>query len=137
MIAVDSNILAYLLMEGGRTAEARLLLERDPDWHSDAFALIELTNIFATSIRAGNLDLSQATNALAEAQALIEPGLHTVPHPETLTLASRFRVSAHVARYLGVALALSVPLVTEDRRLRKAAPEMTRSVAEAIAAMSQ
>ena len=137
MIAVASNVLAYLLLDGVRTAEARLLLERDPDWHSDALALIELTNIFATSIRAGHLDLSQATNALAEAQALIDPGLHSVPHAETLTLASRFRVSAYDARYLGVALALGVPLVTADRRLRKAAPEPTRSVAEAIAAMSE
>ena len=59
MIAVDSNILAYLLMDGGRTAEARLLLERDPDWHSDAFALVELTNMFATAIRARQLDLSR------------------------------------------------------------------------------
>ena len=135
MIAVDSNILAYLLLDGGKTTEARLLLERDPDWHSDAFALIELTNIFATSIRAGNLDLAQATTALAEAQALIDPGLHIVPHTETLNLASRFRVSAYDARYLGVALALGIPLVTEDRRLRKAAPELTCSLADAIAAM--
>lgn len=136
MIAVDSNILAYLLIDGGRTAEARMLLERDPDWHSDVFALVELTNIFATSIRAGQLDFSRATNALAEAQALIDPGLHAVAHAETLILANRFRISAYDARYLGVALALGVPLVSEDRRLRKAAPELTRSLADAIAAMN-
>lgn len=135
MIAVDSNILAYLLIDGGRTAEARLLLERDPDWHSDAFVLVELTNILATSIRAGQLDLSRATNALAEAQALIDPGLHAVAHVETLKLANRFRVSAYDARYLGVALALGVPLVSEDRRLRKAAPDLTRSLADAIGAI--
>ena len=132
MIAVDSNVLAYLLIDGVRTTEARLLLERDPDWHSDAFALVELTNILVTMVRAGQLDISRATLALAEAQALLDPGLHFVAHPEALNLANRFRVSAYDARYLGVALALGVRLVSEDRRLRKAAPELTRSLADAI-----
>ena len=134
MIAVDSNILAYLLIDGARTAEARLLLERDADWHSDAFALVEFTNILATTIRAGHLALSRATIALAEAQAVLDPGLHAVAHSEVLTLANRFRVSAYDARYLGVALALGVRLVSEDRRLRKSAPDLTRSLADAIAA---
>lgn len=133
MIAVDSNVLAYLLIDGVRTTEARLLLERDPDWHSDAFALVELTNILATTVRVGKLDISRATLALAEAQALLDPGLHFVAHAEALTLANRFRVSAYDARYLGVALALGVRLISEDRRLRKAAPELTRSLADAIA----
>jgi predicted nucleic acid-binding protein len=135
MIAVDSNILAYLLIDGGRTTEARLLLERDPDWHSDAFSLVELTNILATTIRVGDLDVSRATIALVEAQAVISAGLHAVAHSEALTLANRFRVSAYDARYLGVALALGVPLVSEDRRLRTAAPDLTQSLADALAAV--
>ncbi len=134
MVAVDSNILAYLLLNGARTAQARLLLERDPDWHTDAFAHVELTNIFATTVRVRQLDSSAAIVALAEAQALMEPGLHHVAHPEALTLAIRFGLSAYDARYLGVALALGVPLVTEDRRLRKAASELTVSLADALAA---
>ncbi len=105
MVAIDSNILAYLLLNGARTAQARLLLERDPDWHTDAFAHVELTNIFATTVRVRQLDSSAAIVALAEAQA-----------------------------YLGAALALGVPLVTDDRRLRKAASELTVSLADALAA---
>ena len=134
MIAVDSNILAYLLIDGGKTTEARSLLERDPDWHSDAFALVELTNILATTIRAGRLDVSRATIALVEAQAVIDAGLHAVAHAEALTLANRLRVSAYDARYLGVALALGVPLVSEDRRLRRAGPDLMQSLADALAA---
>ena len=134
MIAVDSNVLAYLLIDGAQTADARLLLERDPDWHSDAFVLVELANILATSVRTGRLEISRAVVALAEAQAVIDEGLHMVAHAEALMLANRFRVSAYDARYLGLALALDVPLVTEDGRLRKAAPELTRSLANAVAA---
>lgn len=133
MIAVDSNVLAYLLIAGERTTLARAVLERDPDWHSEAFALVELTNILATSVRVGRLGAPSAKLALAKAQAVMDSGLHALAHAEALDLANRFRISAYDARYLGVALGLGVPLVTEDRRLRKAAPELTLSLAEAAA----
>ncbi len=32
MIAVDTNVLAYLYLPGEYTAQAEALLERDPDW---------------------------------------------------------------------------------------------------------
>src|SRR5438874_114823 len=101
MIVIDSNVLAYLLIDGGKTAEARSLLERDPDWHSDAFVLVELTNILATAVRTRRLAIPRAVAALAQAQAVIEPGLHGVAHAEASALANRFGVSAYDARYLG------------------------------------
>lgn len=134
MLAVDSNILAYLLIEGPRTVDARSLFGLDPDWHVDEFALVELSNILATAVRLGQLDLGRAEAALSEAQSVVEGAQHGVTHAEALALAERYRVTAYDARHLGVALALGVPLVTEDRKLRKAAPAMTRSLAEAIGA---
>lgn len=32
MVIVDTNILAYLLIVGERTADAQSLYDRDPDW---------------------------------------------------------------------------------------------------------
>lgn len=132
MVVVDSNVLAYLLIQGPRTADARSLLDRDADWHADEFALVELTNILATAMRVGQLDLGRAVSALSEAQTVVDGALHGVAHTEVLALAERFRITAYDARHLGVALALGVPLVSEDRRLRKAAPALTRSLAEAL-----
>lgn len=134
MLVVDSNILAYLIIDGVRTSEARRLLDRDPDWHSERLALIELTNVLATAMRVRNLGLAPANAALAEGLDVIESGLHDLAHAEALALASRFGITAYDARYLGIAMALGAPLVTEDRRLRKAAPALTRSLAEAVAA---
>ena len=37
----------------GPDASARQLFDRDADWHTDAFALVELTNVLATSMRTG------------------------------------------------------------------------------------
>jgi predicted nucleic acid-binding protein len=132
MVAIDSNVLAYLLIDGNQTAHARALLDRDADWHSDAFVLIDLTNVLASAVRLRGLGLSQATTVLSNAQSVIEPGLHAVPHADALALAARYRVSAYDARYLVVARELGTRLVTEDARLRKAAPTLTRSLVEAL-----
>jgi predicted nucleic acid-binding protein len=122
MVVVDSNVLAYLLIEGEKTPLARALFERDPVWHSASFAPLELTNILATSIRAARLDAASANQVLAKALALMEDSLHELPHAQVLALTNRLRISAYDALYLGVSIDLGVPLVTEDRRLREAAP---------------
>jgi predicted nucleic acid-binding protein len=132
MIVVDSNVLAYLLIHGAQTVRARTLLERDADWHSDAFVLVELTNVLATAIRVRGLALSQATAALNQAKDVVESGLHAVAHDDALSVAARYRVSAYDARYLAVARDLGLPLITEDAKLRKAAPLLTQSLADAL-----
>ena len=43
-------------------------------------------------------------------------------------------VSAYDARFLVAARELGVKLVTEDEKLRRAAPELTQSLEEALAA---
>jgi predicted nucleic acid-binding protein len=133
MVAVDSNILVYLLLNVEHTARARALLEADADWHSDEFVLVELTNVLATAIRVRGLPLPQAAAALAKAVSVIESGLHMARHADVLALAAQLQVSAYDARFLVVARDLGVRLVTEDAKLRRAAPTLTQSLAEALA----
>jgi hypothetical protein len=35
VVLVDTNILAYLMLEGDRTPDVQRLYERDHDWHSE------------------------------------------------------------------------------------------------------
>jgi predicted nucleic acid-binding protein len=51
-----------------------------------------------------------------------------------LAIATRHRVSAYDARFLSLADQLGSRLITEDARLRAAAPALTQSLAEALAA---
>ena len=133
MVVVDTNILAYLLISGDRTDFARALFERDAEWKSDAFVLIEFSNILATYERRGDLDRTEADRLQNDAETLLR-GLVNIPHVTALETARQFGVSAYDARFLAAAEQLKSRLVTEDAKLRSAAPELTLSLAESLAA---
>lgn len=134
MVIIDTNVLAYLLLIGNRTEEAQALRARDADWRSDYFVLVEFTNVLVTCIRTRGLPLERAAGLQSEAEELLGDGLQFAPHADALMLASRYAVSAYDARFLAVAQRLDAKLVTEDAKLRAAAPALTMSLAEALTA---
>ena len=132
MVVVDTNVLAYLLIEGDRTADAQALYARDPDWRSEGFLLVEFSNILATYLRAGSLERGAAEGLLASAEQILSGSLN-LPHARALGIAAEFGVSAYDARFLGAARGLGTKLVTEDAKLRRAAPGLTQSLSQALA----
>ena len=109
------------------------LFARDADWKSEAFVLIELSNNLATYLRADSLSRNQAHALEVEAEKRLT-GIVSLPHARALRVAEQFGVSAYDARFLGAAHSFKTRLVTEDARLRKAAPASTISLSEALAA---
>lgn len=83
MIVFDTNILTYLLIVGDHTQEARSLYAWDSDWRSDAFLLIEFSNILATYYRTGGLSFGQTKSLLNEAELRLH-NLISIPHPAAL-----------------------------------------------------
>ena len=132
MQLVDTNIVAYLLIEGDRTGQAQALWQADPDWRSESFYRIEFSNLLATHVRAKALTLAQAVTLLDHAATLV-PAVVDAAHADALRAAALFGVSAYDARFLVAAENLGIKLVTEDSRLHKAAPKLTRSLGEALA----
>jgi len=133
VLIVDTNVLAYLLIEGDYTAAARLLHRRDDDWRSEAFIMIEFTNVLTASIAARRMNLVLAQRFLADATSLLHGKLGLIPHDSVLSLAVQYRVTAYDARFLALAQQLDCRLVTEDAKLRAAALKLTQSLAEALA----
>ena len=132
MVVVDTNILASLLIEGPFSTAARSLLAADPDWHSEPFIIVELSNVLATQVRAKRIGLDAALIVLSQGAAAMDTRLHAVDHAAALAFAQRHSVSAYDARYLAVAHGLGQRLVSEDAALRRRAPDMTCSLADAL-----
>lgn len=133
MQVVDTNIVVNLLMEGPYSASARSLYARDQGWQSEPLLLIELTNVLATVVRKLAYTLADANTILISAQRIMAPGLRRVADHDVLHAAAHFGVTGYDARFLVVARAIGTRLVTEDAKLRRAAPELTCSLAEALA----
>jgi predicted nucleic acid-binding protein len=131
VVLVDTNILAYLLIEGDRTPAAQALYGRDPDWRSESFIMVEFSNILATYVRTRALTHKQGTGLLAEAEALM-PALTSLQHRQGLDTATEFGISAYDARFIAVARQMRVKLITEDVKLRAAVPAWTLSLGDAV-----
>ncbi len=132
MQIVDTNIVAYLLIDGHQTSAAQALRARDPDWRSEAFLLVEFTNVLASSVASKRMTLPLARDFLTSATGLFDGKMEHLQHSLVLEAAARYRVSAYDARFLALAEQLGRRLVTEDAKLRKAAPGLTQSLNEAL-----
>jgi predicted nucleic acid-binding protein len=112
------------MLEGDRTAAAQELYERDPDWRSEAFIMVEFSNVLSTYVRSKALNRDQALKILAGAEGLM-PTLGSVRHARALEAATQFSISAYDARFIALAMQMKVRLVTEDAKLRAAVPSWT------------
>jgi predicted nucleic acid-binding protein len=130
VVLVDTNVLAYLMLEGDRTSAAQELFERDADWRSEAFIMVEFSNVLTTYVRTKVLSRDQGLKVLAGAEKLV-PVLTSVQNARALEVATQFGLSAYDARFVALAIQMKVKLVTEDANLRAAVPSWTVSLADA------
>jgi len=130
VVLVDTNVLAYLMLEGDRTSAAQELFERDADWRSEAFIMVEFSNVLTTYVRTKVLSRDQGLKLLAGAEKLV-PVLTSVQNARALEVATQFGLSAYDARFVALAIQMKVKLVTEDAKLRAAVPSWTVSLADA------
>src|SRR5437763_736094 len=103
MVLIDTNVLVYLIISGEQTGAAQALWRRDSDWRSEAFVLVEFSNVLAHYISVRRLALRQAEQLLARATELMANRLARVPHAHALAVAARFGITAYDARFLALA----------------------------------
>ncbi len=133
MVVVDTNIIAPLYVRSAQTDAVEELFARDAVWRTEPLALIELSNVLITYERSRYITAATARDCLNRAAAFLQPHLFRVSHQAALDAALDYRVTAYDARFLALANQLGHRLVTEDTRLRAAAPALTQSLAEALA----
>ncbi len=133
MVLVDTNVIAPLYVRSARTEAVEELFARDAVWRTEPLALIELSNVLITYERSRYITAATARDCLNRAAAFLQPHLFRVSHQAALEAALDYRVTAYDARFLALADQLGIRLITEDARLRAAAPALTQSLAEVLA----
>lgn len=128
MIVVDVNVVAYFFIEGEKTASARDLFRRDPDWRLPALWRHEYLNVLATFVRQNGATIAQAQTLWRQSIELFGPGEQSVDMETALVLATGKRISAYDAQYIALARQLQTVCVTEDKRLLRTFPTLTRTI---------
>ena len=123
MIVVDTNVVAYLLIQGGKTAKAERLFKRDPEWAVPALWRSEMRNVLSLYVRKGLMTLPKALGVMQEGIELVGALEWDVPSEDVLLLAASSRRSAYDCEFVALARMLEVPLHTADAALARAFPQ--------------
>ena len=124
MIVVDSNVIVYCWVRGEHTAFAQRVRLRDPAWHVPIQWRSEFRSALAGHMRRGTFDLQRAARIMAIVESEFEGCEHKVPSDAVLELAARKALSAYDCEFVALAQSLRVPLLTEDKAILKAFPEV-------------
>lgn len=133
MVVVDTNVLAYLLIESAETPLARRVLTADPEWAAPVLWRSEFRNLLATYIRHSRMPIVDAMGYFGDAEKFVHGREHLGDSRTILSLAHESGRSAYDCEFVAVAKDLRVPLITNDRRLRASFPETAVSPAEFLA----
>ena len=128
MIVVDTNVVAYLLLPGPQTALAEDLLIQQPEWAAPPLWRSEWRNVLAGYLRRGALDLNQALALQQQAELLVIRHEEPVSSQAVLQLVASSRCSAYDCEFVAAAQQLDVPLVTADRALLAAFPDVAHGL---------
>ena len=133
MIVVDANILIYSLIKCEQSPLIQKLRGKDADWRTAALCLHETLNVLATYQRREVLTLAQCRALLGHADRFIKVAQCEVKMDTALAVAAEYAITGYDAQYVALAQSLNAPLITEDRKLRKAVPGIAFSMQEFLA----
>jgi predicted nucleic acid-binding protein len=128
MIVVDANILVYRIVAGEMTGGALQLQEKDPDWRTSPLWEYEFGNALALMILQKHLTTKLASELFQTAKEYFTPGEMRADPDSAMQLTTEKKISYYDAQYLALARMLDVPLVTEDKALRKAGGKSALSI---------
>jgi len=127
LIVADTNLIAYLLIEGTQTTSAKAVWEKDPQWMLPTIWRSEFLNVLTTSIRANVLTLEQAHDIWHVALTIFGQNEVEPEGADVLDQAASRHLSAYDAQFAVAAADLDVLLVTSDRRLLAACADIALS----------
>lgn len=124
MIVADSNLIAYLLIPGDKSAMADEVFLKDPAWAVQLICRSEIRNILTLYMRHGKISLNQAQATMEKAERLWRGHEFSVPSNDILELTHKHNVTAYDGEFVVLAQALNVTLVTFDKALTKLFPKI-------------
>ncbi len=134
MIVVDTNVIAYLYLSNERSEQVERLLEKDAEWAAPLLWRSELRNVLTLYMRKEIMSLQEAQRVMEEASLLLDGREYDVVSFRVLELAASSTCSAYDCEFVALAQEIEKPLVTVDRKVLKAFPNIAVSLDELVGA---
>ncbi len=128
MIVVDTNVIAYLFIEGDHTAIAEKVRETDRDWAAPLLWRSEMCNVLMLYLRRRIMDLADAQMHMSQAEKMLLDRGHEIDSSRVLELANDSGCSAYDCEFVALAEKLFVRLVTADKKLIATFPSVAISM---------
>jgi len=128
MIVVDTNVIGYLFLSSHRSALSEEALRKDPEWAAPVLWRSELRSVLTLYMRKGVITLDNAQQIMNGSMDLLLGREYEVSSAHVLNLASESTCSAYDCEFVAVAKDLRVPLVTVDKQVLQAFPEVAVSL---------
>ncbi len=132
MIVVDTNVVAYLLLAGPQTEKAEALLLHDPEWAAPVLWRSELRSVLSGYLRRGQLERQQVLRLQGQAESLLQGREVPVDSADVFRLVEASDCSAYDCEFVAAALALQSRLISSDRQLLRAFPEIASPLEHAV-----
>jgi predicted nucleic acid-binding protein len=132
MIVADASLVARLVIEGPDTALAQAVYDQDDVWTAPSLLRYEMRHVLLKHIRAKLVDLAHAEQVLETAFAVVS-SIDDSASDFALAIAVELQISSYDAEYIVLAQRMSMPVVTFDQKLLRAARGIAISADEFIA----
>ncbi len=132
MIIVDTNILVYRWLPSPHHAAADALIRFDPIWTAPRLWRSEFRNVAIHYVRLGLIRLIDAETATSRAEKSLLGGEHLVSDHDVYALADRSKCTAYDCEFAALAQRLQTKLITDDKALARAFPQLCLTLAQAV-----
>lgn len=132
MIVADTNIIVYFFLSAEFGSNAQRLFQQERVWVAPPLWKSEFRNALALYLRKGLLPLDEAISIQARAELMMAGGERAVRSDDVLRLVHASNCAAYDCEFVALAEDLGVRLVSEDKGLLKAFPNVAVSLADAL-----
>lgn len=131
MIVVDTNVIIYLLLKSDFTERAIKVRQRDKHWVAPMLWRSEFRNVSLGYFRRDEISLPDMVELSELAESKVES--RQVDGSRVIELAARSGCTAYDCEFVSLAERLDIPLVTSDKKVRAAFPNIAISLDEFVA----
>jgi predicted nucleic acid-binding protein len=137
MIVVDANVIVALIIANYKASSARAVRAADAEWIVPSLWQSEVLNALLNEVKAGDVTLEGALEATDMAAHLLRDRVRDCRASAILTTAHTSNLTAYDATYVVLARSLGVLLVTEDKQILRACPDVARSMRQFLSPPQQ